>query len=122
MKKILFIEDELALREAFKDYLTKNGYAVECVSDGAIGVDTAKKEKPDLVLLDLILPKKSGFQVLTELKKDSATADIPVMVLTNLESPMDIDRVMEAGAVAYLIKTNYQLTDVLERIRVVIGE
>lgn len=122
MKKILFIEDEPALRQAFADYLQKNGYAVDQISDGEAGVAAARTGKPDLILLDLILPKKNGFEVLADLKKDPATADVPVMVLTNLESPEDIDRAMEAGAVAYLVKTNYQLADVLEKVRSVVGE
>lgn len=122
MKKILFIEDEPALQQAFGDYLGKIGYTVITVSDGFSGVEAAQKDQPDVILLDLILPKKNGFEVLGELKGDMRTKEIPVIVLTNLESPEDVDRAMEAGAVAYLVKTNYQLSELAEKIRGIIGE
>lgn len=117
MKKILFIEDEPALQKTLGDFLRKAGFAVVSSFDGILGLEMARKEKPDAILLDLVLPKKNGFDVLVELKQDAATAVIPVVVLTNLESAEDIDRALETGAVAYLVKTNYRLEDVLEKVR-----
>lgn len=121
MKKILFIEDEPALQKALGDFLAGAGFEVLAAYDGATGLELAKKEAPDLILLDLILPKKNGFDVLLDLKRDAATSVVPVIVLTNLESAEDIDRVLEAGAVAYLVKTNYRLEEVLEKVKSVIG-
>ncbi|MDO8500149.1 MAG: response regulator [bacterium] len=117
MKKILFIEDEPALQKALGDFLKMGGFDVVFAADGVSGIEIAKKNKPDMILLDLILPKKNGFEVLSELKSDSKTDMIPVVVLTNLESAEDIDRALEAGAVAYLTKTNYRLEEVLEKVK-----
>lgn len=121
-KKILFIEDEPALQQTLGDFLKSSGFHVLAAYDGMTGLAMAKKELPDLILLDLILPKKNGFDVLAELKGDESTAVIPVVVLTNLESAEDIDWTLEAGAVAYLVKTNYRLEEVLEKVKNVLGE
>lgn len=117
MKKILFIEDEPALQETLGDFLRSSGFSVISAFDGLSGAEMAEKEKPDLILLDLILPKKDGFEVLVDIKKNPTTAVIPVVVLTNLESAEDIDRALEGGASAYLVKTNYRLEDVLEKVK-----
>jgi DNA-binding response OmpR family regulator len=122
MKKILFVEDEPALQKTLGDFLKSAGFSVLQAFDGVTGLEMAKKEKPALVLLDLIMPKKNGFDVLSELKGDPATAGIPVIILTNLESAEDIDRALEAGAVAYLVKTNYRLEEVLEKIKNLLGD
>ena len=84
MKKILFIEDEAALQEAMGEALKQNNYKVIKALDGEIGIRLAKSEKPDLILLDLMLPNKNGFEVLKELKSTEKAKDIPVIVLTNL--------------------------------------
>lgn len=122
MKKILFIEDEPSLQETMGEFLKKSGFSVVAVFDGISGLETARKEKPDLILLDLILPRRSGFEVLSDLKQDAATAATPVVVLTNLESAEDVDRALEAGAVAYLVKANYRLEDVLGKVKGILGE
>ena len=121
-KKILFIEDEPALQTTLGDFLKSGGFSVSTAADGISGLEMAKKEKPDLILLDLILPKKNGFDVLLELKQDPKTVAIPVMVLTNLESAEDIDRALEAGATAYLVKTNYRLEEVMEKVKSLLGK
>ena len=90
--------------------------------DGEIGLNLAKMKKPDLILLDLILPKLNGFEVLKKLKEDSETNDIPVIVLTNLEGMEDIDKVLELGATTYLVKASYTLEEVLEKIKKALGE
>ena len=122
MKKILFVEDEESLQRVIKDALEKNGYGVISALDGENGIILAKKEKPDLILLDLILPKKDGFEVLEELKKDKETVAIPVIVLTNLEGGADIEKALSAGAKTYLVKSNYSLEDVLAKVRNVFGK
>jgi len=115
-KKILFIEDESALQTTFGDMLSKQGYEMIKAMDGRTGLKIAKEEKPDLILLDLILPKMDGFGVLKGLKEDEETKDIPVIILTNLENTEDVQRVLELGATTYLTKANYTLTEILEKI------
>lgn len=122
MKKILFIEDESALQRAVTRVLADHGYKALSALDGEIGIATAKKELPDLILLDLIVPKKDGFAVLTELKQDPATAHIPIIVLTNLEGSADVERALVLGATTYLVKTNYKLEEVVEKIKGILGE
>lgn len=117
MAKILFIEDEAALQRAVGKILTDEGYQIISALDGEIGLRLAKDELPDLILLDCILPRKNGFEVLGELKKDSSTAQIPVIVLSNLEGSEDIQRMIELGATTYLVKTNYRLEEVLKKIK-----
>lgn len=122
MFKILFIEDEAVLQKTFDDFLTRDGYEVISALDGDIGLKLAKAKKPDLILLDLILPKKNGFEVLKELKEDVRTKKIPVIILTNLEEIESIDRALDLGATTYLIKANYSLEEVSEKIKKTIGE
>ena len=115
-KKILFVEDEEALQRAMGTMLEQKGFNVIRAMDGDIGLATARKEVPDLILLDLILPKKSGFEVLTEIKKDPAIKNIPVIVLTNLEGSEDVEKAISLGAMTYLVKANYNLNDIFGKI------
>lgn len=117
MKKILFIEDESALQKTFNDLLEQEGYKVISAFNGSSGLEIAQKELPDLILLDLILPKMDGFEVLKELKRNERTKDIPVIVLTNLESIEDIDKAIQLGAKTYLVKAQYSLEEVVEKIK-----
>lgn len=121
-KKILFIEDEPALQTTFGDILKQNGYKMISALDGEIGLRLAKSEKPDLILLDLILPKMDGFDVLKSLKEDPKTKKIPVIILTNVERIEDIDQALELGATTYLVKTQYRLEEVMEKIKKSLGE
>lgn len=117
MKKILFIEDESALQRAVTQVLSDEGYKLRQALDGEAGLNIAQEEIPDLILLDLILPQKNGFEVLKELKQDERTRKIPVIILTNLEGTTDVGRAIELGARTYLIKTNYRLEEVVEKIK-----
>jgi len=117
MKKILFIEDETTLQKAIGRYLEQEGYQIKNALDGDIGLKIAKKEKPDLILLDIILPKKNGFEVLKELKEDETTKDIPVIILTNLEGNNDVEKALSLGATTYLIKANYKLEEISNKIK-----
>jgi len=85
--------------------------------DGEVGLKLAKSGKPDLILLDLILPKIDGFEVLKKIKADPETKDIPVIVLTNLEESEDVQRAIDLGAKNYLVKANYSLREVVEKIK-----
>lgn len=117
MKTILFIEDESALQKTFGDLLIQEGHKMIPALDGETGLKLAKKEKPDLILLDLILPKIHGFQVLKKLKEDPETKEIPIIILTNLEDMGDVEKALELGATTYLVKANYTLEEVLEKIK-----
>src|SRR3989338_1914055 len=121
MKKILFVEDEQALHRTISEALHREGFEVLNAIDGDSGARLAKTEKPDMILLDLILPRRSCFDVLKELKETEETKDIPVIVLTNLESPADVDRAIELGATTYLVKANYDLSDIVKKVKMAIG-
>jgi len=116
MKKILFIEDEPTLQKTAGEFLEQKGYEVQKALDGETGLKLAREHKPDLILLDLILPKKDGFEVLKELKGDKETADIAVIILTNLEGGVDVEKALELGATTYLVKANYKLEEVAKKI------
>ena len=117
MAKILFVEDEPTLQKAVGEILGQEGFEVLAALDGEAGLELIKKEKPDLILLDLILPKKDGFAVLKEMKEDESLKDIPVIVLTNLEGMGDVEKAMSLGATTYLVKANYELDDVIKMIK-----
>lgn len=116
-KKILFVEDEPNLQKAISEVLVQEGYKVLGAVDGEEGLAVAQKEQPNLILLDLILPKKDGFEVLKELKADPKLKSIPVIVLTNLEGVGDIEKALELGATTYLVKANYKLEDIIGKIK-----
>lgn len=117
MKTILLIEDEPTLQKRIEEVLTKEGYRIENALDGEAGLQKAKELKPELIILDIILPKKDGFEVLKELKQDESTKNIPVVILTNLESSNDVKKALELGATTYLIKANYELSEIIEKIK-----
>lgn len=122
MKKILFIEDESALQRAATQILAEQGYQTFSALDGETGIELAKKELPDIILLDLILPRKNGFEVMTELKQHASTSHIPIIILTNMEENKDVERAIALGATTYLVKTNYKLEEVVEKIKEILGE
>ncbi len=117
MKTILFIEDESAIQKTFSEVFSQEGYKVVSAIDGETGLRLAKTINPDLILLDLVLPKMHGFDVLKNLKADEKTKDIPVIILTNLEDVKDVDRALELGATTYLVKAQYSLNDLVEKIK-----
>lgn len=121
-KKILFIEDEAALQKTFGDVLTKEGYKMISALDGETGLRLAEREKPDLIILDIILPRLDGFEVLKKLKEDEETRTIPVILLTNLEGIEDVDRALELGATTYLVKTQYTLEEVINKVKKSLAE
>jgi len=117
MKKILFIEDESVLQKALGDILKQKGYEMISALNGEIGFNLAKAEKPDLILLDLVLPKMHGFEVLKKLKEESETKEIPVIVLTNLERMEDVGQAVKLGAASYLVKAQYTIEEVMEKVK-----
>lgn len=117
MKTILIIEDESALQKTLGDVLSQEGFEIVSALDGEVGIRLATERRPDVILLDLILPKANGFDVLKSLKEQEATKSIPVVVLTNLESMEDIQKALDLGAMTYLVKSNYTLQEVVEKVQ-----
>ncbi len=117
VKKILLIEDDPNLSHSLKEFIEKEGFACAAVFDGESGIQAALQENPDLIMLDLILPKKSGFEVLSEIKQQDKLKSIPVIVLTNLEDEKDIEKVMSLGADSFLVKANYSLEEIVKKIK-----
>lgn len=115
-KKILVVEDEKALSRALMLKLTGSDIDVKVVSDGEIALGTLRKETFDLILLDLILPKKDGFVVLEELKARGDTT--PVMVTTNLGQEEDMQRATALGARAYFVKSDTDIAYIVERVKI----
>ena len=122
MKTILFIEDESALQKTVGEILKQEGYEVISALDGKVGLQLAQRKTPDLILLDLVLPKLHGFEVLKKLKENSETKNIPVVVLTNLEGIEDIDKAIELGAQSYLVKAQYELKELVEKVKKILNE
>ncbi|MCK4592792.1 response regulator [Candidatus Parcubacteria bacterium] len=118
-KKILVIEDEATLQKALNDILSQEGYDVLSALDGVSGLDLALKENPDLILLDIILPKLDGFEVLKKLKEENS--QIPIIILTNLSDINDIQKALDLGATTYLVKADFHLDDVLKKIKETLG-
>ncbi|MBI4359440.1 MAG: response regulator [Candidatus Nealsonbacteria bacterium] len=119
-KKILIIEDDRFLRELMSKKLTGEGYQISGATDGEEGIRSVKSEKPDLVLLDLILPGIDGFEVLTRIKQDIEIAATPVIVLSNLGQKEDIERGLKLGAVDYLIKAHFTPGEIVEKISAIL--
>ena len=119
-KKILIIEDDQFIRELISQKLLKEGYDVFESVDGETGIELSKKEKPDLILLDLILPGIDGFKVLAEIKSEAETKEIPVIILSNLGQKDDIERGVKMGAKDYLIKAHFTPTEIVDKIRAIL--
>lgn len=116
-RTILLVEDERLLRKAAENALRQRGFRVLTATNGDEALQTAAAEIPDLVLLDLVMPGLPGYQVLRALKNNDATAAIPVVILTNLGRDADVQRALDAGAVAYAIKSNLALKELVALIR-----
>ena len=116
-KKILVIEDDRSLQNALVEIITQEGFASESALEGEEGLAKIRTFAPDLILLDIILPKKDGFEVLAEIKKDEAMKNIPVLILTNLEEVDNVQKALDLGATNYMVKSDFSLKDVVEKIR-----
>ncbi len=117
MKRILVAEDDKFLANVLLSKLQKEGFEVIHTFEGEEALAKIRKKRPDLVLLDLILQVKDGFDVLKELKADESLKSIPVIILSNLGQDEDIKRGQELGAEDYLVKTNFSLKEVVEKIK-----
>ena len=117
MAKILIIEDDKFLRELISRKLSDEGFDIEPAVDGEEGLKKTKTVKPELVLLDLILPGMDGFEVLAKIKEDSSLASIPVIVLSNLGQREDIEKGMKLGAVDYLVKAHFTPNEIITKVK-----
>jgi DNA-binding response OmpR family regulator len=120
-KKLLIVEDDLILQKTLHDFLVEEGFSVSCASDGEKGVEMAFAEKPDLILLDIVLPKKDGYEVLAAVKENEETSNIPIVLLTNLGSLADVEKALELGATNYLVKADYKLEEVTKKIKEILN-
>ena len=116
LKKILVIEDEQILLRALNVELLSQGFEVLSAKDGETGLRLINEEKPGLVLLDLILPKMHGFEVLKAIKSNEDTKEIPVIILSNLGQDSDIKKGLELGAVGYFVKASTDLSELSKKI------
>ncbi|MBI2013357.1 MAG: response regulator [Candidatus Colwellbacteria bacterium] len=115
--KIFIVEDEAALADALDDKFKHEGYQTKVVYEGGSAFKAAKEFKPDIVLLDLLLPKKGGYEVLKEIKDDEELKSVPVIILSNLDTDEDIKKSMALGAADYFVKSNHPLKEVIEKVK-----
>jgi len=115
--KVLIIEDDQRINKVYMAKLSVEGITVMTALDGEEGLRKIYSEKPDLILLDLMLPQKSGFEILKEIKQDPKVKDIPVLILSNLAQEKEVEKGLELGAEDYLVKTDYSIQQVMEKIK-----
>jgi len=120
--RILLIEDDSFLVEMYTTKFELEGFEVISAEDGKKGLDLALQEKPEIILLDILMPKMDGFAVLEALKKDKTTLNIPVVLLTNLGQKDDVKKGFEKGAVGYLIKAHFMPSEVVDKIKKILKE
>ncbi len=117
ISKVLLVEDDLSLMKIYSNKLKISGFEVSLATTGDEGLRKAQVDQPNIILLDLILPGMDGFLVLEELKKDPLTENIPVVILSNLGQPTDIERGKRLGAMDYLIKSDISLLDLVAKVK-----
>lgn len=122
MPKILIVEDDNFLRLALEKRLKKEGFEIVTATNGEEGLQKIITELPDLVLLDIILPKKTGFSFLEDLKKDPNLKSIPIMIISQLGQPEDIDKGVSLGAIEYFVKARISLDDLVARVKKFVEE
>lgn len=122
MAKILLVDDDPLLVRMYQTKFESEGHAVKTASDGAKALDEVKTVKPDMILLDVMMPKMNGLDVLKHLKADETTKKIPVVMLTNVSSSdADEQKGLELGAVAYLVKANYTPKEIVQKVKEILG-
>ena len=119
-KNILIIEDDEFLRGLINKKLSAEGFNIISAVDGEEGIKKAKEQKPDLILLDLVLPNIDGFEVLEKIKADPNVSAVPVIILSNLSQKEDISKGIKLGAVDYIIKAQFTPEEIVEKIKNII--
>jgi len=118
--KILIVEDEEILLTALSEELKQEGFNIIGAHDGVEGVEMAGQEKPDLILLDLVMPRLDGIGALKQMKENPETKDIPVVILTNLSDYGKVSDALTLGAMDYLVKANYRLEELVNKIKTIL--
>ena len=121
-KKVLVVEDDIFLAQLLTNRISKAGVNVIRAADGEEGLEMLKANKPNLVLLDLILPKKSGFELLEEMRADPSVANTPVIIVSNLGQESDIKKGRDLGAVEYFVKAKTSIDGLVERVKTILSE
>ncbi len=121
MIHVLLVEDDTFLANIYKTKFEMEKFKVTVAENGEDGLDMAKKKKPDVILLDILLPKMDGFTVLENIKKDKSAKDIPVILLTNLGQKDDVEKGLEMGAADYLIKAHFKPSETVDKVKKVLG-
>ena len=116
-KKILLIEDDSVLLKAISLALAKEEFEILTAMDGETGIKSIEENYPDLIILDIILPKKNGYEIMEYMKSKPEISAIPVVILTNLEGAGDVERMLALGARAFLVKANYTIEEIVEAIK-----
>lgn len=117
MKKILIVEDDEFLVDAYKVKLKKENFSIQIAMDGQEALETIKTSPPQLIILDVIMPKKDGFEVLKDLKGNDATKSIPVLVASNVGEETSIQKALDMGAESYFIKSDISIQDLVNMIK-----
>jgi len=121
MAKLLIVEDDPLMSRMYQKIFTFEGYDVQMAGDGQEGLDKAREIKPTLMLLDVMMPKLNGLQVLEKLKADPETKAIPVIMLTNLAGEQDAEAALAKGAIKYIIKSEYEPKEVADMVKEVLA-
>jgi len=121
-KKILLIEDEKLMINLLQKKLIQEGYEVKVALNGEEGLKAMREEKPDVILLDIIMPKMGGFEVMEEMGKDPALKEIPIIIISNSGQPVELDKAKELGAKDWLIKTEFDPQEVVDKVVKQIGK
>lgn len=120
--KVLIAEDDKFLSKVLSDKFTRKNYTAVVASDGIEAVNKIKSEMPDIVLLDLIMPNKNGFEILEEVKTDAKYKNIPVIILSNLGQKKDVERGKKLGIVDYLVKSNTPINNIVKKVEEVLAQ
>jgi len=116
-KKILIVEDEEALKMSLRRKFTGEGFEIVEASDGEEGLKVAEAEKPDLILLDIVMPVMDGMTMLKKLRQKKFGQDMPVVLLTNLADTDEVNQAMELNVFDYLVKSNWDIEDVVVKVK-----
>ena len=117
MKKILILEDELIISEILSKKLAREGYEVKTAENGREGMLMIEKEIPDLVLTDVIMPEKNGFDVILEMKQSEMLKNVPIIIISNSGQPVELNRAKELGVKDCLVKTDFDPQEVLDKVK-----
>lgn len=120
-KVLLLVEDDPLMLRMYEKIFKFEGYDVDTAKDGEEGLEKAKTQKPVLILLDIMMPKMNGLEMLEKLKKDPDTKAIPVIVLTNLAGSHDAERAMELGAVRYIVKSEHEPKEIVDIVKQIVA-